>query len=1472
MTTPSAFFDKLMAVKPEDDLKPGQILVAVLQCDITPTQPFEQQDALWIRCRQDTEIARVLDAYKKQCPDAGEVVLRHDFRVLDEKTAVRALADRPPYNFVALETIRVQDLHKRMGATPVRTPLSDVTNVVKKTISQGTATSKAIETPSGQRSIPPKPQVTLASTPPVSAHVASHLPQPAGADHSLASSEQLGWEDFFFERHECYNPATGHHSRRPDSEYYALDKSIHEEWLALTSGQKSYFNERGVRIASISNSADPIERRIGHWAFWCFYYDNYIKTHHGPFDPHHDFDTRWQHIERWRVEWTKLSSHGRRVWMDKVRSHTVAAVERGILDRPESLVSSARSSPLSDTDTDSLKLGASPDPKPGNNAIHQFDGPTEETDFHIPLEDAPNSQGPAPTRLSMAELFDNRTPEQLEKSVEKGVELLSGIQRTLKAQPSQDADQWLQALENVQKQAVRSKTVVGVVGATGAGKSSVINAMLDEERLVPTNCMRACTAVVTEISYNYEEGAAYRAEVEFISRENWHQQLKILFQDLLDGSGQVSRECNNEDHESGVAYAQVKAVYPTLTKEEMEHVPIERLLQHENVACLGTTRNLESDDSLTFYKKLQHYVDSKEKSSATKEKPDFREKKKKPREMEFWPLIRVVRLYVKAPALATGAVIVDLPGVHDSNQARAAVAQGYMKQCTGLWIVAPITRAVDDKSAKNLLGESFKRQLKMDGGYSSVTFICSKTDDISITEAQDSLGLEEEFDPVWAKSEALRKKEVALKKQINELKDTRSDISAAIDFAEEGLEVWEKLQEECNEGKPVFKPQPKSQKRKRTEKNSPARKKSKYVEPDTDDDFIDDDGDSDSDAGSNHASSDATEDRGEPLREDDIQRKIAELRGAKKERRRERLKLDDQLKGLRQQMDKINQERDGIDAELSARCISGRNEYSRAAIRQDYAAGIRELDQELAEEEDAANFNPDVDARDYGEVARNLPVFCVSSRAYQKLKGRLPKDKTPPGFKHVDETEIPALQDHCIQLTTAGRQAFCRKFLNSMYQLLNSLRLWASNDGTSKNLSEGQLKREAQILKEKLSKLDCAFEKAVTAISSGLGEELQDKVYGIYPTATQAAKAQANDTVRKWGMPVNRDNRAAGGLYWATYKAVVRRDGCFTNAHGNNNFNEQLVEPVLRHLAGPWESLFARRMPGILNGLPMTVGQLITKFHNEVEGRAVRNGVSIASFHMLKQQIPVYKEMLKDAMTEMRGRLSEKQREINREFEPQIKAHMMDTYEWCTRESGPGQYKRMRDHMERHVEEEKFSMFNDAVEHVRGLLEELLDDTKEEMLKRIDAVFMAIERDYTAVVVGQEKSANSDDVLPRGQRAMRKAVLEIIDGAELIFKRAVGLELEASDPEAAGGHDIKTEEDSLDTLHKSNKGGGSPASMPEVSIVVKTEASASIEDIPEEAAKVDSAESSQHPENQSEVVQQQFRHNLRSTVPLKPTL
>ena len=95
--------------------------------------------------------------------------------------------------------------------------------------------------------------------------------------------------------------------------------------------------------------------------------------------------------------------------------------------------------------------------------------------------------------------------------------------------------------ETLEQRKVDNATIIGVVGNTGAGKSSVINAMLEEERLVPTNCMRACTAVVTEMSMNTcnDPDKRYRADIEFISADEWQKDLEISLRELLDNNGEV---------------------------------------------------------------------------------------------------------------------------------------------------------------------------------------------------------------------------------------------------------------------------------------------------------------------------------------------------------------------------------------------------------------------------------------------------------------------------------------------------------------------------------------------------------------------------------------------------------------------------------------------------------------------------------------------------------------------------------------------------------------------------------------------------------------------------------------------------------------------------------------------------------------------------------------------------------------------
>lgn len=103
------------------------------------------------------------------------------------------------------------------------------------------------------------------------------------------------------------------------------------------------------------------------------------------------------------------------------------------------------------------------------------------------------------------------------------------------------------------------------------------------------------------------------------------------------------------------------------------------------------------------------------------------------------------------------------------------------------------------------------------------------------------------------------------------------------------------------------------------------------------------------------------------------------------------------------------------------------------------------LDQELAIEKDEASFDPEKDIRNYDELARSLPVFCVSAHAYQKLAGRLEKDAVQiNGFATLDDTEIPQLQEHAKKLTEGGRISTSLLFLSELNRLLNSMRLWAA--------------------------------------------------------------------------------------------------------------------------------------------------------------------------------------------------------------------------------------------------------------------------------------------------------------------------------------------------------------------------------------------------------------------------------------------
>ncbi|KAK1531727.1 hypothetical protein CPAR01_11376 [Colletotrichum paranaense] len=945
------------------------------------------------------------------------------------------------------------------------------------------------------------------------------------------------------------------------------------------------------------------------------------------------------------------------------------------------------------------------------------------------------------------------SPEILERGVKIGLEVLESLKIPLSltaSLPGTQAMTWVRAIEDLKARSRPSKTIVGVVGNTGAGKSSVINALLDEERLLPTNCLRACTASPTEISYNDSENPEelYRSEIEFISVEDWKKELKTLFTDLLDDSGNISHECANEDSEAGIAYAKIKSVYPNKTKEMIAQSDPDRLVNEPAVArVLGSVKKLRATTAKDLYATMQRYVDSKEKNPHKKDVP-----------MEFWPLIKVVRIFTKANALSTGAVIVDLPGVQDSNAARAAVAQNYMKACTGLWIVAPINRAVDDKTAKSLLGDSFKRQLKYDGIYSAVTFICSKTDDISVTEAAESLDIESDISASWSKIEKLRGELRGLKRKLNDAREEKSDLVDSLEQIDTLWDKWDDLASKHADGKTVFAPS-ESKKRKRGATTSKSRKrKSSYSSSSESDDS---DYNSDSDKENNPDSQNR-----QPLTEDKIHEKLADLKNQKKEIRQRRKEVDALLSNMRQEIKSSQAEEERLLGAAKAVCIQGRNIYSKGAIQRDFAMGIKELDQEAAIEEDEETFNPDEDIRDYDKVARNLPVFCVSSRAYQKMRGRLQKDDfNNDGFRDVKETEIPQLQQHAKKLTEGGRAASCRRFLTELSQLLNSMKMWAANDGSRSHLGQRELQSEGTRVRMQLATLDNDFAKAVDNCIVSVKDALSESIYDYFDLSIPMAASAAGPTASGWGA-----HRSEGGMFWATYKATCRRSGVYSGASSPRDFNAELLEPISRQLASGWERTFQRRLPSAFEGFAMSARLLLEDFHGSVISRSQELGADYNGINMLSTQLRAHTARLREIPGTLRTVVQELQREASRGFQPVVQREMQPAYDVCVAESGPGSYARMKNHMVSHVETSSATMFRYSTDSVKEQLEALCRRLQDELTTQVQDIYSLLARDYLHVLIGVDKDPKPTG-LSRAERLLRAEMYRKLEQTAKRFAR-----------------------------------------------------------------------------------------------------
>ena len=362
----------------------------------------------------------------------------------------------------------------------------------------------------------------------------------------------------------------------------------------------------------------------------------------------------------------------------------------------------------------------------GNNGIHNDDDSSEGSVVDcLDLEDeedsspvAKSSKKPEPTKpdeISTVENSSNSnsrkkssqeevtTPtDECRETVEKSREVLDSMKKILEDNElfcSNDRRQeWLKEISS-QLNDSEPKTTIGVLGNTGVGKSSLLNALLDEASVLPTSGSRGCTAAVVELRFNADmekvdptgkQVACYRGDVEFMTLQEWQTELKILVDECSTHEKTVyAREPDPQTAaEAAAAWTKIDQVYgkgtmsrffrqrsTTVFNRLANDFRVKRLLTAQPNSgklynIISVSEGLVVPGSNEAKGFLANHQDMNRKARRTRNKwaKDFRAKinsyvyrKGNGEQAQTWPLIRKVVLHGPWACLSTGACLVDLP-------------------------------------------------------------------------------------------------------------------------------------------------------------------------------------------------------------------------------------------------------------------------------------------------------------------------------------------------------------------------------------------------------------------------------------------------------------------------------------------------------------------------------------------------------------------------------------------------------------------------------------------------------------------------------------------------------------------------------------------------------------------------------------------------------------------------------------------
>ncbi|KZT35089.1 hypothetical protein SISSUDRAFT_1051925 [Sistotremastrum suecicum HHB10207 ss-3] len=906
---------------------------------------------------------------------------------------------------------------------------------------------------------------------------------------------------------------------------------------------------------------------------------------------------------------------------------------------------------------------------------------------------------------------------------------------------------WLRDIASFREQKL-PQVVIALCGATGVGKSSLINAILDDD-IVPTSGMKACTSVVVEISYNPEN--CINSTIEFLTRQDWEHELSSLLS--------VIAKFDPSEPFSISATQKIQDVYPSLSRDQLKELTAQEIIDTdpETASYLNKTMTISESDSAAFAPKIKKYIQSTNADDPYRGDSHLQEP-------SMSPLIRVVKIQCHAAALATGAVLVDLPGVADTNLARAAIATEYMQTCKFIWVVAPITRAAHDKTAQDLFGEAFKTQLKLDGSYSaaSISFIATKTEDVSVKEITEELRLDLKpayrniMDDLVAISATISEHEYKLRQCEDAIRVLDVQIGQ-LDASEVELEKQRKAEKKNRKRKRSDTAGTRSPKRMRQGDDS-TNGFSTDVVPETSESS---ESDSDDDDDDNEPIVESTLDgqpRASPAARNFIIKELEKVRKERRKLNKKRQRIQDELQEYSADLAYSRREYVAKDKEKKAYCSLERSKVCAEQLRVQFRQGMKDFEDDDANEDSDHNTSSEKETREL-----DVRVFTVSSRDYVRIT-KPSSDGEPTCFSNVDDTEIPALRTWCHGLTDIVREPVARSFLGRERAFMDGAVAYMSDleavDAADRDMLQSMWQSSAQyerttsstdsgetsqsptsmaILGSSLSESDEASETSETSetstpveeprlgIAAQLRIDLKQVVASSKRLLTDRFRRELADTFRTAGEkakatgPVKAEE-FCDELHWKTLRAVIVRDGHFTRDPRRGEFtrdlNADLAHLILDEISTSWSHLFNS---DLFQEFRASVVRAIEDLLERVED-STPAGLKERAEHQRRIIMKDTELILGGAIALAKALISQEQKGASRSITSHVKIKMLGGYNAAMDINGANAKKRQKKAIADYITENGEAIFFVGDMILQRLCEavyEAADELTERVVKRI---------------------------------------------------------------------------------------------------------------------------------------------------------